>query len=97
MTFDPKLTKDNLLEWEIKMHREYVLSRQIKDRCAASVGEGILETAIRCILVGFYKEARELLLKGRMYVHAAIEENEIPVSYSKGSVTASRTMHCTTG
>jgi hypothetical protein len=84
MTFDPKLTKKNLREWEVDMHREYVLSAQIKNHAAASVGSGVLRTAIRCILVGFYKEARELLLKGRMYVHAAIEENEIPVSYAKG-------------
>jgi hypothetical protein len=84
MSFDPVFTKRSLSEWEIAAERTYVLSEQINDRCAASIGDAILGTAIRCILVGFYKEARELLVKGRMYVHAAIEENEIPVSYAKG-------------
>lgn len=84
MKFDPKKTKRWLRELMIKHCQEMELSEALQEKALGGYADTILTTATECLLVGFFDVGRELLLKARIYLRAAIERQEIPRVYGKG-------------
>jgi hypothetical protein len=90
MKFDPKKTKRSLRELMIEYCRNREFSDVLENRAFAGSADTILTTAIECLLVGLFDVGKELLLKARIFLWAAIERNEIPRVYGKGLTECQR-------
>jgi hypothetical protein len=84
MKFDPKKRKKSLRELMIRHCRDMEYARALENRALVGHADTILSTAIECLLVGFFDVGRELLLKARIFLWAAIEDDEVSRLYSKG-------------
>jgi hypothetical protein len=59
-------------------------------RCLNSFGDSILDTGVECLLLGRFAIGSELLQKARVFLAAAIEQQEIPRGYRRGGAECHR-------
>lgn len=77
--FDPQTEKEHLLEiYGIQRSRSQSLEAASSKGAVTSTVRGILYDAMRCVIVGFDYEARELLGKAVEWLGYAIEAGEKP-------------------
>jgi hypothetical protein len=90
-TFDPEQVRLQLRgPVGIDYYRPKQLQEVANDRSLSGTSDGILITGIRCILVGFDTDARELLRKAKQWLEHAIEAEEQPRHYFRYGTEATR-------
>jgi hypothetical protein len=84
MPFEPTRNREMLHDFAIGYAQDSSFDEASRLQCMESFGNTILLTGVQCILLGEFNCGVNLLEKARMFVRAAIEQNEIPVDYGRG-------------
>jgi hypothetical protein len=85
MKFDPLSDRAVLEDLTIPLAKRDTIDEAREQRALYGFGSSILDTGIECCLLGYFDDGRELLAKALSFLRAAVEENEVPKSYSRGA------------
>ena len=90
MTFDMASLRKGLDEYIILSSQQSSYAEALQNKSLDGVGNGILECCLRCMLVGNFVTAHELLPKARQFLRGAIEHGEVPRYYFHGGTESGR-------